>query len=167
LIFNLGVERGIVFISVLHQPCEQRKAEELPPALMKVLSFRTFVSYALAEQISMGLVSSLCVAPQLLHFSHLSHGLALTGASEGRSNRYGELLLLMGLQPLLCDGVLLLLPGSEAASVRQTIFNCNFPETLFSFGISASGVFPSDPKVMATRILMAFTNVQLLSYADR
>jgi hypothetical protein len=57
--------------------------------------------------------------------------------------------------------------GSEAASVRQTIFNSNFPETLFSFGVAASYVFPSDPKVMATRVLMAFTNVQLLSYADR
>ncbi len=57
--------------------------------------------------------------------------------------------------------------GSDALSFRQAVFNGQFPETLFAFGLPAFTAFPHDPKVIATRALMAFTNVQLLSLADR
>lgn len=56
--------------------------------------------------------------------------------------------------------------GSDPTSIRQSIFNANFPETLFAFGIPGCYVLPPDPKVINTRMLMAFTNVHLLSYAD-
>lgn len=58
-------------------------------------------------------------------------------------------------------------PGSETLSIRQGIFNANFPETLFTFGLPGMYAFPPDPKVMGTRAVMAFTNIQLLSLADR
>lgn len=84
---------------------------------------------------------------------------------DGAKHRIGKKKLLMySHDPIYYDsraGV-----GSEAASARQTVFNNHFPETLFAFGVPASCAFPPEPRVIATRALMAFTNIEVLSMAD-